>query len=156
MGISYSAHLTTSSSPKLERGIVHASLHELALCWIKNYDRVVEIIGSFVYGHHYSQQDRHDFSPGRERAIYKMSVNSLDRMSHQINLNMGLLNSKYLSMYVVSIGMTDNEIIRLVWNMLILKKRFESDPYSLSLTKSRPSVSMTSIKIKSCLSYSSN
>ena len=36
-------------------------------------------------------------------------------------------------MYVVSIGMTDKEIIRLVWNMLILKKRFESDPYSLSV-----------------------
>ena len=35
-------------------------------------------------------------------------------------------------MYVVSIGMTDDEIIRLVWNMLILKKRFEDDPYSLS------------------------
>ena len=28
--------------------------------------------------------------------------------------------------------MTGNEIIRLVWNMLILKKRFENDPYSLS------------------------
>ena len=35
-------------------------------------------------------------------------------------------------MYVVSIGMTDDEIIRLVWNMLILKKRFENEPYSLS------------------------
>ena len=35
-------------------------------------------------------------------------------------------------MYVVLIGMTDNEIIRLVWNMLILKQRFENDPYSLS------------------------
>ena len=35
-------------------------------------------------------------------------------------------------MRVVSIGMTDNEIIRLVWNMLILQKRFENDPYSLS------------------------
>ena len=35
-------------------------------------------------------------------------------------------------MYVVSIGMTDDEIIRLVWNVLILKKRFENDPYSLS------------------------
>ena len=35
-------------------------------------------------------------------------------------------------MYVVLRGMTDNEIIRLVWNMLILKKRFENDPYSLS------------------------
>ena len=35
-------------------------------------------------------------------------------------------------MYVVWIGMTDDEIIRLVWNMLILKKRFENDPYSLS------------------------
>ena len=35
-------------------------------------------------------------------------------------------------MYVVSLGMTDNEIIRLVSNMLILKKRFENDPYSLS------------------------
>jgi hypothetical protein len=29
-------------------------------------------------------------------------------------------------------GMTDDEIIRLVWNMLILKKRFENDPYSSS------------------------
>ena len=34
-------------------------------------------------------------------------------------------------MRVVSTGMTDNEIIRLVWNMLILMKRFENDPYSL-------------------------
>ena len=35
-------------------------------------------------------------------------------------------------MYVVSIGMTDDEIIRRVSNMLILKKRFENEPYSLS------------------------
>ena len=35
-------------------------------------------------------------------------------------------------MYAVSIGMTDDEIIRLVWNMLILKTRFENEPYSLS------------------------
>ena len=34
--------------------------------------------------------------------------------------------------FVVLKSMTDNEIIRLVWNMLILKKRFENDPYSLS------------------------
>ena len=34
--------------------------------------------------------------------------------------------------HVVSVGMTDNELIRLVWNMLILKQRFENDPYSLS------------------------
>ena len=39
---------------------------------------------------------------------------------------------KHLPMYVVLSGMTDDEIIRLVWNMLILKKRFENDPYSLS------------------------
>ena len=54
-------------------------------------------------------------------------------MSHQSQSQYGTLQSlKHFSMYVVSIGMTDNEIIRLVWNMLILKKRFESDPYSLS------------------------
>ena len=35
-------------------------------------------------------------------------------------------------MYVVLIGMKANEIIHLVWNMLILKQRFENDPYSLS------------------------
>ena len=35
-------------------------------------------------------------------------------------------------MYVVLIGMTDDEIIHLVWNMLILKQRFENDPYSLT------------------------
>jgi hypothetical protein len=40
--------------------------------------------------------------------------------------------SKTLSKFVVLRGMTDNEIIRLVWNMLILKKRFENEPYSLS------------------------
>ena len=39
---------------------------------------------------------------------------------------------KHPLIHVVSIDMTDNEIIRLVWNMLILKKRFENDPYSLS------------------------
>ena len=54
-------------------------------------------------------------------------------MSHQSQSQYGTLQSlKHFSMYVVSIGMTDNEIIRLVWNMLILKKHFESDPYSLS------------------------
>ena len=54
-------------------------------------------------------------------------------MSHQSQSQYGTLKSiKHLPMYVVSIGMTDNEIIRLVWNMLILKKRFENDPYSLS------------------------
>lgn len=54
-------------------------------------------------------------------------------MSHQSQSQYGTLQSlKHLSMYVVSIGMTDDEIIRLVWNMLILKKRFENEPYSLS------------------------
>ena len=54
-------------------------------------------------------------------------------MSHQSQCQYGTLKSlKHLSMYVVLRGMTDNEIIRLVWNMLILKKRFENDPYSLS------------------------
>ena len=54
-------------------------------------------------------------------------------MSHQSQSQYGTLKAlKHLSMYVVSIGMTDDEIIRLVWNMLILKKRFENEPYSLS------------------------
>ena len=54
-------------------------------------------------------------------------------MSHQSQSHYGTHYSfKHLSMRVVSIEMTDNEIIRLVWNMLILKKRFENDPYSLS------------------------
>ena len=54
-------------------------------------------------------------------------------MSHQSQCQDGTLKSlKHLSMYVVLRGMTDNEIIRLIWNMLILKKRFENEPYSLS------------------------
>ena len=54
-------------------------------------------------------------------------------MSHQSQSHYGTHYSlKHLPMYVVSLGMTDDEIIRLVWNMLILKKRFENDPYSLS------------------------
>ena len=54
-------------------------------------------------------------------------------MSHQSKSQCGTLKLlKHLSMYVVLRGMTDNEIIRLVWNMIILKKRFENDPYSLS------------------------
>ena len=57
----------------------------------------------------------------------------IDIMSHKSQSQYGTHYSlKHLSMRVVSIGMTDNEIIRLVWNMLILKKRFENDPYSLS------------------------
>ena len=54
-------------------------------------------------------------------------------MSHQSQSQYGTLKSlKHLSKFVVLRVMTDNEIIRLVWNMLILKKRFENDPYSLS------------------------
>ncbi|HAG71550.1 MAG TPA: hypothetical protein DCL66_05045 [Gammaproteobacteria bacterium] len=34
---------------------------------------------------------------------------------------------------VVLIVMTDDEIIKLVWGVMVLKQRFEIDPYSLSL-----------------------
>ena len=34
---------------------------------------------------------------------------------------------------VVSLSMTDNEIIKLVWGVMVLKQRFEDDPYSLSV-----------------------
>ena len=54
-------------------------------------------------------------------------------MSHQSQSQYGTLKTlKHLSIYVVLFGMTDDEIIRLVWNMLILKKRFKNNPYSLS------------------------
>ena len=54
-------------------------------------------------------------------------------MSHQSQSQYGTHYSlKHLSTFVVSLGMTDNEIIRLVWSVLILKKRFENEPYSLS------------------------
>jgi hypothetical protein len=54
-------------------------------------------------------------------------------MPHQSQSQYGILKAlKHLSMHVVLIGMTDNEIIHLVWNMLILKQRFENDPYSLT------------------------
>ena len=54
-------------------------------------------------------------------------------MSHQSQSQYGTLKAlKHLLKFVVLKSMTDNEIIRLVWNMLILKKRFENDPYSLS------------------------
>jgi hypothetical protein len=29
--------------------------------------------------------------------------------------------------------MTDNEIVKLVWEVMVLKRRFEDNPYSLSL-----------------------
>ena len=54
-------------------------------------------------------------------------------MSHQSQSQYGTHYSlKHLLKFVVLKSMTDNEIIRLVWKMLILKKRFENDPYSLS------------------------
>ena len=34
---------------------------------------------------------------------------------------------------VVLIVMTDDEIIRLVWGVMVLKQQFEIDPYSLSV-----------------------
>ena len=33
---------------------------------------------------------------------------------------------------VVRIHMTDDEIVKLVWEVMVLKRRFEDDPYSLS------------------------
>ena len=29
--------------------------------------------------------------------------------------------------------MTDDEIVKLVWEVMVLKRRFEDDPYSLSI-----------------------
>ena len=29
--------------------------------------------------------------------------------------------------------MTDNELVKLVWEVMVLKRRFEDDPYSLTL-----------------------
>jgi hypothetical protein len=34
---------------------------------------------------------------------------------------------------VVRILMTDDEIVKLVWEVMVLKRRFEDDPYSLSI-----------------------
>ena len=34
---------------------------------------------------------------------------------------------------VVRFHMTDNEIVKLVWEVMVLKRRFEDNPYSLSL-----------------------
>ena len=33
---------------------------------------------------------------------------------------------------VVRVSMTDDEIVKLVWEVMVLKRRFEDDPYSLS------------------------
>jgi len=33
---------------------------------------------------------------------------------------------------VVRVPMTDDEIVKLVWEVMVLKRRFEDDPYSLS------------------------
>ena len=33
---------------------------------------------------------------------------------------------------VVRIHMTDDETVKLVWEVMVLKRRFEDDPYSLS------------------------
>ena len=34
---------------------------------------------------------------------------------------------------VVRVPMTDDEIVKLVWEVMVLKRRFEDDPYSLTL-----------------------
>ena len=34
---------------------------------------------------------------------------------------------------VVRVLMTDDEIVKLVWEVMVLKRRFEDDPYSLSI-----------------------
>ena len=39
---------------------------------------------------------------------------------------------KGLSDLVVVFYMTDNELVKLVWEVMVLKRRFEDDPYSLS------------------------
>ena len=44
-----------------------------------------------------------------------------------------LLYFKVIIYSVVSLSMTDNEIIKLVWGVMVLKQRFEDDPYSLSV-----------------------
>jgi hypothetical protein len=40
---------------------------------------------------------------------------------------------KGLSGLVVVFYMTDDEIVKLVWEVMVLKRRFEDDPYSLSV-----------------------
>ena len=40
---------------------------------------------------------------------------------------------KGLSGLVVVFYMTDDEIVKLVWEVMVLKRRFEDDPYSLSI-----------------------
>ena len=44
-----------------------------------------------------------------------------------------LLYFKVIIYSVVLLSMTDNEIIKLVWGVMVLKQRFEDDPYSLSV-----------------------
>ena len=39
---------------------------------------------------------------------------------------------KCFSDLVVVFYMTDNELVKLVWEVMVLKRRFEDDPYSLS------------------------
>ena len=34
---------------------------------------------------------------------------------------------------VIRLHMTDDEIVKLVWEVMVLKRRFEDNPYSLSL-----------------------
>ena len=40
---------------------------------------------------------------------------------------------KGLSGLVVVFYMADDEIVKLVWEVMVLKRRFEDDPYSLSI-----------------------
>ena len=40
---------------------------------------------------------------------------------------------KGLSDLVVVFYMADDEIVKLVWEVMVLKRRFEDDPYSLSI-----------------------
>ena len=43
------------------------------------------------------------------------------------------ISFKIIIYSVVSHSMNDNEIIKLVWGVMVLKQRFEDDPYSLSV-----------------------
>jgi len=42
------------------------------------------------------------------------------------------LNSKSSNKYAVKISMTDETLVEIIWKIERLRKKFESDPYSLS------------------------
>ena len=58
---------------------------------------------------------------------------ALRRLPDVVTTSSNNFGFKEFSGSVVKIRMTDDEIVKLVWEVMVLKRRFEDNPYSLSL-----------------------